>query len=379
MASLTKSKKSRFWIACYTDRSGRQLKRSTKTTDKREAMRIAVEIEDLEQRSRRSAMTTAQLQKIFNDVSEKVTGSGISGPTTREYFEEWLKAAKKTKAASTYDRYEKSVRVFLSSLEGVADQPLTSVRPEHVENFLNDRIAEGLAPRTVILDVKVINTAFRRAEAYGVIIRNPVTAVALPKEQGSERDVFTPEEVQKLYASAPTVEWQTLILLGFFLGARLSDCVNMRWCNVHPEKGTIEYEQRKTGKAVQVPMHYNLIEHLTHLSKFGTDGFLCPKLATKGPGGQHGLSESFKRIVKKAGLELGVVEGKGVRRFTRRTFHSLRHSFTSALANAGVSEELRMKLTGHSTRDIHSRYTHLEMRALKSAVTSIPLFAVSKE
>ena len=192
--------------------------------------------------------------------------------------------------------------------------------------------------------------------------------------QGSEREVFTPEEVQKLHEAAPTVEWQTLILLGYFLGARLSDCVHMKWDNIHPDKGTLEYEQRKTGKNVIVPMHFNLIEHLNHLSKFGTEGYLCPKLAAKGPGGRHGLSEGFKKIAIRAGLDLGVVEGKGVRRFTKRTFHSLRHSFTSALANAGVSEELRMKLTGHSTRDTHSRYTHLEMAALKNAVTSIPLF-----
>ena len=148
----------------------------------------------------------------------------------------------------------------------------------------------------------------------------------------------------------------------------------MKWANVQPDRGMIEYEQRKTGKTVSVPMHYNLIEHLTHLMKFGTEGFLCPTLAAKGPGGRHGLSEGFKRIGKRAGLDLGVIEGKRTRMFARRTFHSLRHSFTSALANAGVSEELRMKLTGHSTRGSHSGYTHLEIAALKNAVTSLPLF-----
>ena len=51
-----------------------------------------------------------------------------------------------------------------------------------------------------------------------------------------------------------------------------------------------------------------------------------------------------------------------------------RHSFNSALANAGVSEEIRMKLTGHSSKGMNARYTHLEVGTLKTAMTSLPLF-----
>jgi integrase len=160
-------------------------------------------------------------------------------------------------------------------------------------------------------------------------------------------------------------------MMGYFLGARLRDCVNMRWDHVHPEEGVIVYEQQKTKKKVVVPMHYNLIEHLQHLAKFGTAGFLAPTLARKGPGGKHGLSEGFKRIVRKAGIDPMIVPGKGIRQFTKRTFHSLRHSFNSALANAGVSEEVRMKLTGHSSKAMNTRYTHLEVDTLKNAIAAL--------
>ena len=43
---------------------------------------------------------------------------------------------------------------------------------------------------------------------------------------------------------------------------------------------------------------------------------------------------------------------------SKRTFRALRHSFTSALANAEVAPELRMKLTGLSSEAIHRGYTH---------------------
>jgi hypothetical protein len=48
------------------------------------------------------------------------------------------------------------------------------------------------------------------------------------------------------------------------------------------------------------------------------------------------------------------------------------HSFTSALANAGVSPELRMKLTGHKSAEVHRGYTHLELETLKDAIKKLP-------
>ncbi len=379
MASVTKHPKSRYWIACFSSRDGRQLKRSSKTTVRSEALEIALELERVERQAAKGALTTNQLRKVLNDVSEKLTGDSIIAQSVEEYLGDWLKGIEARNAKTTLERYAHTVRLFLASLGAKAKQPITSVTPKHVEDFLNARLNGGAAPKTVIVDVKSLNGAFRRAEDYGIILKNPVAAVRLPKLESSERDVFTSDEVQRILDATPSLEWQTLILLGYFVGARLSDCVQMKWDNVHPKDGVIIYNQQKTGKKVIVPMHYHVIEHLNYMSTFGTTGFLCPKLAGKGPGGKHGLSESFNRIVKKAGVDSMKVQGKGTRQFNRRTFHSLRHSFNSALANAGVSQEVRMKLTGHSSKAIHTGYTHLEVGTLKNAMTTLPLFSAKPD
>ena len=378
MASIVKREKSQYYTACFTSADGRQLKRSTKTTDRSQALQIALELEGVEKRAQAGVLMTTQLRKVLNDVSEKVNGDSLVTPSVEDYFNNWLAGVGARNSPATLERYGHSVRVFLASLGGKAQKPVSSVTPSDIETFLNSRLNGGAAPKTAIVDVKTLKIAFKRAEDYGVILKNPVAAVRLPKNESSERDVFTQEEVQRLLNVAPEVDWQTLILLGYFVGARLSDCVHMQWENVRPADGVIVYTQKKTGgKKVIVPMHYHIIEHLNYLSTFGTEGFLCPKLAAKGPGGKHGLSESFKRIVTKAGIDPMVVRGKGARNFTKRTFHSLRHSFNSALANAGVSEEIRMKLTGHSSKAMNVGYTHLEVGTLKSAMTSLPLFGAS--
>jgi integrase len=374
MASIVRRKKSRFWTACYTNRDGRQLKRSTKTTDKRQALQISLELERVERQASSGAITTIQLRKVLNDVSERINGDSLIAPSVEDYLNDWLKGITARNRAATIERYGKTKRLFLESLGDKAQKPVTSLTPKDIETFLNERLKTGVAPQTAIIDLKTMNTAFRRAEAYGIILKNPVAAVRMPKTNASEREVFTHEEVQKMLNAVPFLEWQTLILFGYFIGARLGDCIHMKWENIHPEQGVIIYHQQKTGKKVIVPMHFHVIEHLKYISTFGTTGFMCPKLATKGSGGKHGLSEGFKRIVIKAGLDPMEVKGKGIRNFTKRTFHSLRHSFNSALANAGISEEVRMKLTGHSSKAMNQNYTHLQMATLKDAMTALPMF-----
>jgi integrase len=60
------------------------------------------------------------------------------------------------------------------------------------------------------------------------------------------------------------------------------------------------------------------------------------------------------------------------------SFHSLRHSFSSILANAGVREELRMALTGHATRAIHQRYSHHDLERLREAVALLPTITTTE-
>jgi integrase len=70
-------------------------------------------------------------------------------------------------------------------------------------------------------------------------------------------------------------------------------------------------------------------------------------------------------------LKEGQDKGKG--RITwERGFHSLRHTFTSWLRNAGVSEEDRMALTGHSTRESHQIYSHADEKAGQAAIAKLP-------
>jgi integrase len=105
------------------------------------------------------------------------------------------------------------------------------------------------------------------------------------------------------------------------------------------------------------------------------DGPVFPTLCTKRKNGWSGLSATFSRFVSKAGIDGGLIrEGKGEfgKNVSALTFHSLRHSFTSALANAGVSQEHRMLLTGHRSVSIHDTYSHHKLESLREAIATLP-------
>ena len=73
--------------------------------------------------------------------------------------------------------------------------------------------------------------------------------------------------------------------------------------------------------------------------------------------------------MERAGVSREIIEAGNV--VKRRSFHSLRHSFASWLAEADVHADVRQKLTGHQSAGVHGRYSHHD-EALDRAVAQLP-------
>ena len=209
-----------------------------------------------------------------------------------------------------------------------------------------------------------------------MITSNPGEAVETFDAEKEQREAFTHEQIKALHDAA-SGEWKTMVLLGYCTGARLSDCARMSWKSIDLQSKIIRYNPQKTSRGKKrtgelvIPILPELEAHLLSLpSSDKPDAPLCPTLCTKGTGGNHGLSSTFTRIMKKAGIysELGEEKkGKG-RRFKSLGFHSLRHSFVSELANADVAAEVRQKISGHKSERVHERYTHIETETKRRAM-----------
>ena len=316
----------------------------------------------------------------------KASGEGsIQSESCRNFSERWLKSHQDDLAESSRTAYRAAIRMFLDSLGPLADKSLGSVQTKHVETFKESRVAAGKSAKTVDKDLKVVRAIFKSAIDQGQILFDPSRAVKLTskknkaEDQRVSREIFTPEELNAILAQAAG-EWLTVSLLGRYIGARIGDCVRMRWINVDLVAGIIRYKDQKTGKYYAVPTHRRLQEHLLSLpGDSNCRKFLSPDLAGKVTGGCNGLSAQFKQIMRKAGVDpsevptksIRQVEGKKSRTLATRSFHCLRHTYNTELANAEVSQEIRRKLVGHSSDAINDIYTHLDIQLFRGAIDKL--------
>lgn len=378
MASLIKDSLARspFWFCCYTSATGQRLKKSTKQKDRKKAWEVCLAIENAEGHARNGTLTEQTAKKIIGDILERTTGEPLQSFKAREWFHHWLDIKEQVRAGKTTTRYRQVVRDFLAALGNRANIGLAHIASKDILAYRNSIIGGGKSARTANLSVKVVSAAFNAALRQKHVSTNPCTALETLSVATEEKGTFSPAQISKLLRAAEG-DWRGAILLGYYTGARLGDVANMRWNAVDLDKGVIRFTPSKTKKQVIIPLHDDLSRELLKRPGIGK-AFLFPSLAGKGTGGKHGLSGRFAAIMEKGGIEGKTTRpAAGGRALSSLSFHSLRHSFNSAMANAGVSQEIRQKLTGHVSAEVNTHYTHHELEPLRAAIARIPAIHAS--
>jgi integrase len=389
MASLHKDPrgKSPYWYAAFYGADGSRCFKSTKTSDRRQATRICTEWESAALRARKKTLTTAQVRSVFNEILEQSGDEPLESLTIGEWMAEWLATKKSSHAPSTWERYRKPVEDFIAHLGSRAALPLRAATSKDIRKFRDEQRGAGRAAATVNFSHKALASAFEAAKRQAYIEANPCHAVDyLPThEEKVEKGIFNAKEVSALLRAANSRDWQGVILVGYYTGLRLSDCLSLTWASVDLQARVLKVTPKKTvrrGVKLEIPMSLDLEEFLiAHpVGKRDTDP-VFPSLAKLSAGGNRGGSRLFQRIMKDAGLESGSLRGaagEAGRAVAERSFHSLRHSYITALSSAGVAVEIRQKLVGHSSAEQNLHYTHAELATLRTAVESLPRISKAK-
>src|SRR5207249_2806680 len=90
------------------------------------------------------------------------------------------------------------------------------------------------------------------------------------------------------------------------------------------------------------------------------------------------LSNAFYEILVSSGLaeprsKESTGRGRSVKRRTNPlSFHSLRHTATSLMKNAGVSPAIVQDIIGHDSPEISRHYTTIEASAKRKAIDLMP-------
>lgn len=394
------------WHAVFRSSTGKQIWLSTKLSDRRKALAIAnvweeslrlAEAAELSQLRcdslfrrvsgiTKSARTLAKTEKLLKNLLHQSSGETLEGRDFQAYCADWLatKQSGKKVAPATLDKYRRALRRFIDFLpEKRRTASLSSIAPTEIEHFINAQCALGLSGATVSNALAALRSLFSDARRKGIIQTNPAEAVDFGGADHEERIPFSQEGAIALLKTTPLQsEWRGMILLGLHCGVRITDAANLRWANIDLLERTLSYQAAKTArrkrgadKVTTIALHADLLTYFESLP--ATDNPLLPVFPTlfgRTSSGRNGLSLQFRALMESAGITqpLGAEKsGKG-RQFRTLSFHSLRHSFVSRLANLEVSADLRKTMVGHSTDSAHDRYTHLDISHQHAAVAKLP-------
>jgi len=379
VAFIWKHPQSKFFIARFSDLSGKRRNRSTRSTSRKEAQRIAEAFEDAARKRR----TSRQVRDVIASLHKEITGDDLPSHSFREFAESWLTRKAPEVAPGTLAFYRGAVGKFTVFLGTKAEVELAEITSEDVVGFRNHE-AKTLAPKTVNHDLKCLRMLFRAARRDKVLTDDPCEFVSVTKKAPAvRRRPFTIPELLAVLSVADE-EWKSMILFGLYTGQRLGDLAALTWTNVDLLRGEIRLVTRKTGKTLTLPIAEPLRKHLENLpTSDNPDAPLHPRahaiLSEQGKTGH--LSNHFADLLAQAGLrekkahrktsEAGV--GRGVGSATGGlSFHCIRHTAVSLMKDAGIPEAAVMEMVGHDSEQMSAHYTHVGKEALAKAAASLP-------
>ncbi len=378
MASIRKKSNSRYWFACFSLPGGKRVQRSTKTGDRREAMRLAHDFE----RVACQQITNSQARRVIQDVFERVTGQNLQSIAVAEFLDGWLRRKKAEVANSSLIAYEAVVADFKKFLGSRATMELSDLRTSDMVDFRDDMVSRVTAT-TVNKKLKILRSAFKAAWQDELITDNPADRVPTIriKTKQFERRGFSLEELKRLWLAAHG-EWRGMIMFGLYTGQRLGDIAVLTWQNLDLELNELRLSTEKTGRRQIIPLARPLRDFIATLE--GSDdpkAHLFQGCATViiSHGRSSTLSAQFHEIMVSASLAESRANkqkhksGRSVRRENNElSFHSLRHSATSLMKNAGVSPAIVQEFIGHDSKAVSQNYTHIETESLRKAAEMMP-------
>jgi len=170
-------------------------------------------------------------------------------------------------------------------------------------------------------------------------------------------------------------EVKTLIFLGAFTGLRLKDCVLMKTKSINYENLTIQVKTHKTEANVLLPISPALHKQLQPYRNAKNE-YLLPILATRYNKDRGAVSATVARVFIAAGLETINVSDPDKRQRQRNSnkygFHSLRHTFISWCARAGVPLSIVQSIVGHFSQEMTQYYIQITDEERRQILNALP-------
>lgn len=330
---LFKKPNSKYWYADFTDASGRRVKRSTRTVERKEAEALLAKWK-LE--AHRQAMWDEEPTRLYDDLMLRY----LQGPSTE-------------KRAHERDLY--AAKRLTPFFQGTT---LNELGAADIQAYIDQRRADGVGPATVNKELNLLSAALnyaRRRLQWDV--PNPVEGMRLRPPEGRIRwiDRATASRLIKVahgYLS-------DFIQLGLYTGMRKGEVLGLTWDRVDLDHQLVYLTNmdQKNGKHGSIPLNEEALDALRSRLKFHEE--FCPQsnwVFANSKGERFAdIKKGFKTACQKAGIE-------------DFTPHDMRHTCAAWLVQNGVDIRVVCELLRHSSIEVTMRYAHLSPKNVRDAV-----------
>ena len=313
-----------WWSYFYED--GVRQQYSTGTSNRRKAETIEAKLKE-EANNRRFQIVRIDPQMMFGELAARFIASGSVRPHHLYHlkfllpFFEHTQALRVTKAMA--DEFRKRRHAF------------------------NPAIKDA----TINRDLSVLRHILYWAVDEQLLTANPLARMKMARERRIRRQVLSVAE-EELLLGVAIEHLRMMIIIALDTGMRRGEITSQQWEDIDFSRRLLFVTRSKTpeGESREIPLTQRLTQLLlqTREAKGLVIGYQGEPVRI--------VKRSWKTALKNAGI-----------RHVR--FHDLRHTFNTRLMEAGVLQEIRMALMGHSSGSkVHATYTHIELPVKRDAI-----------
>lgn len=257
------------------------------------------------------------------------------------------------------------------------------IAKEYADALLDTGISNKVYNETINLLFRIINQYKDEADIH----YNPFDKANIPRRIKSpiSRKEFTEEATLKLLESIPKIglpncrELEVLFHIGSWSGLRLKDAILLKWEDIDMINRNIFVTPCKTrnyGTKVKIPIHPSLLFYLNRAKEWAINDYVLPKLAEMYLRNSDTIGKHIRKILEYNGY----VNKKETKRLLAPClygFHSLRYTFVSACAKAGIPAMLVQEIVGHRNPAMTKHYTKFDDKYRQKAIGSVQLLPQS--
>lgn len=245
-----------------------------------------------------------------------------------------------------------------------ADLRVCDVTLSRIREYRKERHRERtLKEATVNRDLSVLRRLLYWAVEERLIAANPLTRFRMERERRVKRPVMSVREERLLVAHAPE-HLRRIIRCALDTGMRRGEILSQCWEDIDFDNRILHVTHSKTpeGEARDVPLTDALYEMLLAMRR------------------DRGTVFTYQgdpiKIVK-------TTWASSLRRASLRhfRFHDLRHTANTRMMLAGVLQEVRREILGHTSRrsrDVNDRYTQIELPEKRDAIRKLDTWLASQ-